>query len=113
MNYVFRTKNTINIEDLFNRDAVTTGETDACFHPLKEIINRATLPVRACPLASLLVGFADMFDASEFQMGREVVQGWHNYRGSQFVGNISDEAPKHGRWIWRNSNVLHVTKANH
>lgn len=95
----------MDIEDLFNRATVTTGETDACFHPLKEIIHRSNLPIRACPLASLLVGFAEMFDANEFQMGQKVVHGWHNARGSQFLGNILEEAPKHSRWIWKNSKV--------
>jgi hypothetical protein len=101
LNHVFRATVELTAQDLFNQEKVKTGELGACFYPLPEIADREALPVRACPLASLLASFGDLFDANDHEKGQSVVGKWHAYRASQFVGNVLDEAPKHNRWIWK------------
>ena len=88
---------------MFDISKVTTGETSSCFYPLKGIVNRKSFPLRACPLASLLLGFSEVFDETDHQKGGECVMNWHQARGSQFLGNILDIAPTLGRWIWKTS----------
>ena len=72
--FCFRLTQTFTIETLFNLDTVQTGETMACFVPLKQI---AVMPVRACPLASLRASFYDYFDDKEHEIMNNKVMKWH------------------------------------
>ena len=96
---------------LFSKGDVTSGETRACFYPLKEITTHrhdtkdtyetGGISIRACPMASLLESFPEHFSALKLEQGRAILDEWHQARNSHFVGNVLEEARKHGRWIWR------------
>merc|ERR1712166_117379 len=94
--FCFRLTQTFTIETLFNLDTVQTGETMACFVPLKEI---AVMPVRACPLASLRASFYDYFDDKEHDIMKNKVMKWHQDRNSVLVGNAMQVAGDRSRWI--------------
>ena len=94
--FCFRLTQTFTIETLFNLDTVQTGETMACFVPLKQI---AVMPVRACPLASLRASFYDYFDDKEHEIMNNKVMKWHQDRNSVLVGNSMKVAGDRSRWI--------------
>ena len=109
ISYVFRIGHCTIDAFLFSKSNVTTGETKACFYALKDISAHGFhskdpegISVRACPLASLQQMFPEHFTALKQEQGRAILDQWHQARKSCFVGNVLEEAPKHGRWIWRN-----------
>lgn len=94
--YVFRIDRSVRSEELFQKNSVMTGETRACFLPLKEL---TCMPLRSCPLASLRAAFSEHISFENHQIIDLVLKRWHVSHKSKLLGNVLEEAAKRGRWI--------------